>query len=465
MSSTSSSSCCPEEGCKTELNNEVRISENKDNNNESILNERTKQFQLLIESHLKSCQELLSQDFQSSPLLKQDQQEIEQENTILLQKNNELQILMNQHLSHLEKVKQVLESKQQAKEKQSSKEDLLFNNNNESLLLAIDKPKEEGKKVNKKYSDHLHNFFPREIVDEVQYDSEEALSYLTPYQDAFEIATIINDCIKLHTNYFPNHIIDGTGGLGGNVIGFLRYFWNKKENEGKQSIAMIEMDKKRCEMARHNISLFEDLEKKHNKYCLRCDVYNDNFVEWWKREKVNIKEKGSTVIFMDPPWGNQDYKLYDTIEDLYMMQENKQSISVKELTKELLLEDGVQCVVLKVPHNFSEYSLIKSEPNTTFKDNNKNRMLRVYSILMKKVKYVLVFYGKAYSSKSNKSQYSTSSYQQPSYKSTSSSGGSYDRRYDDRSYYGSNSSRHNNNYPNNTGYKKYDNSYQKKRKW
>jgi len=229
----------------------------------------------------------------------------------------------------------------------------------------------------RKYSDNMNGFFPKHLVSKVRFDSELALSYLTPYNDAFEVASTLNELIKQQTGYYPNHIIDGTGGLGGNVIGFLRYFWSKRLH--RKSVTMIELDEKRFSDARYNISLFEQDEKRHDKDCVTCRIEHGNFIDWWRREKQNFttSRRNETLIFMDPPWGNQDYRLHDTIDDLYMMQENMSPISIKTFTRELLQQDGVQCVALKVPYNFSEASL--------------SEIFDVQYVLMKKVKYLLVF--------------------------------------------------------------------------
>ncbi|KAG2372879.1 hypothetical protein C9374_012179 [Naegleria lovaniensis] len=229
----------------------------------------------------------------------------------------------------------------------------------------------------RKFSENIYGFFPKHLVSKVRYDSELALSYLTPFNDAFEIASIMNEMIKQQTGFYPNHIIDGTGGLGGNVIGFLRYFWSKRLH--RKTVTMIELDERRCKDAQYNINLFENEEKKYDKDCVTCHVECGNFIDWWNKEKPKMPEtkRSETLIFFDPPWGNADYSLHEFIDDLYMIQENLSPVSVKAFSQQLLLEDGVHCVVLKVPYNFSEHSLSET--------------LKVEYILMKKVKYVLLF--------------------------------------------------------------------------
>ncbi|EFC40198.1 predicted protein [Naegleria gruberi] len=228
----------------------------------------------------------------------------------------------------------------------------------------------------RKYSENMYGFFPKHLVNKVRFDSELALSYLTPFNDAFEIASLMNEMIKQKTGFYPNHLVDGTGGLGGNIIGFLRYFWSKRLH--RKTVTMIELDERRCNDARYNINLFENEEKKYDRDCVTCNVISGNFIDWWQKERGNLGDKmPETFVFFDPPWGNQDYSLHDFIDDLYMIQENLTPISVKTFSKQLLLEDGVQCVALKVPYNFSESGLPEE--------------LEVEYILMKKVKYIMLF--------------------------------------------------------------------------
>nr|CAG4711319.1 unnamed protein product [Naegleria fowleri] len=281
---------------------------------------------------------------------------------------------LEETIAHVKKLLNIVNKKQTKEEKECTK---LMN----KQLNHTDSSEQSNTLENyynmRKFSENIYGFFPKHLVSKVRYDSELALSYLTPFNDAFEIASIMNEMIKQQSGFYPNHIIDGTGGLGGNVIGFLRYFWSKRLH--RKTVSMIELDERRCKDAQYNINLFENEEKKYDKDCVTCHVEYGNFIDWWNKEKPKMSEnkRSETLIFFDPPWGNADYSLHEFIDDLYMIQENLSPVSVKAFSQQLLLEDGVQCVVLKVPYNFSEYSLSET--------------LKVEYILMKKVKYVLLF--------------------------------------------------------------------------
>jgi hypothetical protein len=252
-----------------------------------------------------------------------------------------------------------------------------------------EKSGQETVKIEQKkcYSQFIDAFFP-EHSSEVQFDSEESLSYVTPINDALEVAEEINKMVKLHIGSYPNHFIDGTGGLGGNTLGFFKYCWNYRLR-GKK-ITMIEVNSERYRMALHNINLFRS-EIHHERDSLEFESANDNFVHWWRTKGIKY-DNSRTLVFMDPPWGGQAYKEHDIIHDLYLDEpkdeksneerdeiSERRQISLKDLTNEIL-KSGVMCVVLKVPHNYRDRTLTELGSN-----------IRLRTYIMKKVKYIAVF--------------------------------------------------------------------------
>jgi len=290
------------------------------------------------------------------------------------------------------------------------------NNNNPTTTTTITTTStattNQGAQDEKRYSKYLQNFFPY-LTSKIQYDSEDALSYLTPWKDAIEVADEINKICRMHTGQYPNHIIDGTGGLGGNTLGFLNYFWNHRLS-GKR-VTMIEMNKQRYPMSLNNVKLFIDDHRANQEQHSRSgrssgsyddavsfQSFNENFVSWWRREGSRKYNNFATLVFMDPPWGGQDYKQHETIHDLYLDDEqsatvndddmvNKNAsendegekktkqISIKDLVMEIL-SSGVMGVVLKVPHNYRDRTLT---------EHDSRMRLRCY--VMKKVKYIIMF--------------------------------------------------------------------------
>ncbi|KAF0983679.1 hypothetical protein FDP41_007594 [Naegleria fowleri] len=245
----------------------------------------------------------------------------------------------------------------------------------------------------------IEYFFPSfSKIDQLCYDSQEGLSYLTPHQDAFEIAIILLEKLSYLYNRnsrtfynsrvqsnntatttnnrnhaspsndisnYPLHIIDGTGGLGGNTIGFLRALWSLYPSQlvSKTRVTMIELDPKRFLDGKHNAQLFvDDYNEKnsnHQRVFKNFHAVNDNFLTWWEEFKVSFKTKNvsskdekkkneeevhvkgqndeknnrgttsippspppplsKTFLFFDPPWGNDDCGQHSVIEDLYFL--------------------------------------------------------------------------------------------------------------------------------------------------
>jgi hypothetical protein len=308
-------------------------------------------------------------------------------------------------------------------------------NHDEATITTVTTTEQATSSPNKKkYSQFLQNFFPKPFTDTIRFDSEEALSYITPWKDAEEVASeLLTTCFNV-TRMEPTHIIDGTGGLGGNTLGFLRYYWKNFDhsNCSLRKLTMCELNPERYQMAVYNVNLYREDQKKFSDDWIDFHSFNTNFVTWWRKHKSMI-DVDSTIVFMDPPWGGQEYKNHDIIQDLYLNVDDQTSISIRDFTNEILSE-GVLAVLLKVPHNYSDRTLT---------ENNNKRRLR--SFVMKKVKYILITNtnNTVTSSNSSSSRYNNSN---NSYKS-------HKRSYDEYKRDGSNSntnrehnySRYNNN--------------------
>ena len=237
---------------------------------------------------------------------------------------------------------------------------------------------EENQKVEtpRKYSQFMESFFPKPFSHRVKFDSEEALSYITPWKDAEEVASEMLHSVYQYTRRDPTHIIDGTGGLGGNTLGFLRYYWKNysRSSTSLRTITMCELNSDRYKDALYNLNLYRGDQRGD---WISFDPFNANFVTWWRQHRSMI-DVDSTIVFMDPPWGGQDYKTHGIIEDLFLSVNEHTQISIRDFTNEILSE-GVLAVILKVPHNYSDRTLTEG--------NNKRR-LRTF--IMKKVKYILI---------------------------------------------------------------------------
>jgi len=131
----------------------------------------------------------------------------------------------------------------------------------------------------------LNKLFPEINYNKIQYDKE-GLYSITNYIEADLISEIIKD------NFIDSElkILDGTGGLGGNTISFLKYF---------KSVTSIEIDKERYSMLLNNIQL----------YNTNVKLYSKNNVKLINGDSIKfITSNDYDIYFFDPPWGGPTYK-------------------------------------------------------------------------------------------------------------------------------------------------------------
>ena len=166
--------------------------------------------------------------------------------------------------------------------------------------------------MNKQY-----NKFPYNInYKNIQYD-EEGLWSITLPNDADNISKIIIK--ELNKNSI---LIDGTCGLGGNILSFAKYF---------KKVIGIEINNNRFKMLLNNIKLYN----LNNIYLI-----NDNCINFICNLK--IKYDG---IFIDPPWGGPNYKY---INKLRLTLGSHNLITIIRLIKKI---NNIK-IFMKLPFNY-----------------------------------------------------------------------------------------------------------------
>ena len=175
--------------------------------------------------------------------------------------------------------------------------------------------------------------FPKtDNIKNLRYDVEGLWSISHP-EDADHISEIIKNFVG-NTNI---NILDGTAGLGGNVLSFAKYFNN---------VHGIELDKNRFNMLRDNIS-----------------CYNFDNIKLTNGDCINFLNDDYDVYFFDPPWGGPNYKHKESI-DLFLGKNN-----LNELIK---LIPKKKYIVFKVPYNFNI------------------NLLKDYDLMIKKIRNILI---------------------------------------------------------------------------
>ncbi len=147
---------------------------------------------------------------------------------------------------------------------------------------------------------------------------------------------ISEQIIKEFNNLKINTVIDGTAGIGGNVISFAKYFKN---------VVGIELNKIHYNVLKENIQLL-DLKN--------VRLYNDNILTYYE----HIQERDKSIFFIDPPWGGRKYKNFKN----FILKIGKYYIY--EFI-ETLYKNGFKHIVIKAPLNLNVNLIVQ---NISFKN-------------------------------------------------------------------------------------------------
>jgi 16S rRNA G966 N2-methylase RsmD len=164
-------------------------------------------------------------------------------------------------------------------------------------------------------------------IDELKFDDVGLYSISLP-KDADIISEFIKNNINnamhnnnvMHNNNISNiTIIDGTAGIGGNIISFAKYF---------KSVIGFEIDINRFNILNNNLKVYN---------LNNVNTYNLNSLE-----NLFIAD----VYFFDPPWGGPNYKKYKNLTFKFNdMELNQIVINIKKFNKNSYIS-------FKLPTNF-----------------------------------------------------------------------------------------------------------------
>lgn len=198
------------------------------------------------------------------------------------------------------------------------------------------------KALNKKTRTSLR-LFPylknKELGEKLLID-DESIHYIS----IREYAEKISEIIKIHVNVLDlskNDIIitDMMAGVGGDTISFAKNF---------KYVYAIELDKTRSEYLANNTKIYD---------CYNITIFNDNCLN-----VINTIDNHN-VVYLDPPWGGAQYKIYDNLR-LNIDDESVETLCNKLMDKNYM-KKVPNLIVLKLPKNYDIVHLYK-------KLNNKN---------------------------------------------------------------------------------------------
>lgn len=180
---------------------------------------------------------------------------------------------------------------------------------------------------------------------------QECVSYITIPKDSNKIAQIISSiyCKKYNKTEKEMIIIDSTACVGGDTITFANIFG---------IVIPIEIDQKRYHNLIHNLQTYNI-----------CNVYPINGDSTLI---INNIQLDIDVIYIDPPWGGNCYKMKQNIE-LQLGGINLDVIIMQFLNKAKL-------IILKLPKNYNFNSLEKKLNNCNMIVHNMQPKISIVSI-------------------------------------------------------------------------------------
>lgn len=159
----------------------------------------------------------------------------------------------------------------------------------------------------------IHKIFPQVKNQELlKYDAEGLWSITLPTE-----AEQITNIIKLKIPKL-NHIFDGTGGLGGNIISFSKYFKN---------VTTCEINNDRFLLLKNNIN-----------------IYNLNNVNLINDSCLKYINNNYDAYFFDPPW-SKNYKNYSKLN---LKLDN---ITLKDIIQQIRFHNNSP-IFFKLPFNY-----------------------------------------------------------------------------------------------------------------
>ncbi len=164
---------------------------------------------------------------------------------------------------------------------------------------------------------------------------DESLNYISVRNISEQITNIIiHHLTELNIDHKTSIVTDATAGVGGNVISFALNF---------KEIHAIELNSERTEMLVNNTNVY-DLKN--------VKIYNADCIKLL--QEINDHH----VIFIDPPWGGKNYKMFNKLT-LFLSEISIETLC-QNLTNENYMKKIPQLIVLKLPKNYDIEFLYQS---------------------------------------------------------------------------------------------------------
>lgn len=189
----------------------------------------------------------------------------------------------------------------------------------------------------------LFPYLPNKNLAEKLKIDDESIHYISIREFAEKISKIIKTHLeKLEIDKNIAIITDATAGVGGDTISFAMNFFH---------VNAIELNKQRAEYLENNINIYG---------LKNVQIYNDNCTNLlYKIDKHH-------VIFLDPPWENEETGSYKQYKQLTLIIDNfPLETYCNKLMDTKYMKKVPELIVIKLPKNYDLIHFYK-------KINNKN---------------------------------------------------------------------------------------------
>lgn len=209
--------------------------------------------------------------------------------------------------------------------------------------------------MNKKI--RLNVFFPESIINLIQID-EESLKYITSLRmNKYIVENIQRHLEKHKLDSEKCNIADITCGVGGDTLSFSRKFNN---------VMSIEINELRYKYLCNNVSVSNT---KNVDLVMGCCV-------------ENIKSYQSyDIIYMDPPWGGDDYKMKERLKIKLISIDNKET-ELEDFINLLLDQTMAKIICLKLPINYDLTHFIKKINKDKINHICLHRLNKIHQIII-----------------------------------------------------------------------------------
>lgn len=191
-------------------------------------------------------------------------------------------------------------------------------------------------------------FYNKLDTKAIKYDTEESLSYATPFVQS---KAMTNQCIYMLKGMTNITMVETCGGLGSDTMQFLTC-------KNISRIITTELNPLRYDAMTSNITIMKEAIKSSTP----VEAINGNFIEYFYKNRDYLNKQKNIVSYIDFPWGENYFEDKNINENMTLNMFHPDNKLEKYNTSEIFdLVSGlnnVRMVIFKVPIN---HTLVESK--------------------------------------------------------------------------------------------------------